>query len=44
MLIDVAVVAVVAGWIFRGSLASLAELEVRRLLLVLLCAAMQYGG
>lgn len=44
MLVDVAIVALIVGWILRGSLAGLAEVELRGLLLTLLSAGLQYGS
>lgn len=44
MLLDIAVVSLILGWLVRGRLANLAEVEIRGLLLALLVVVIQYGG
>lgn len=44
MLLDIAIVSLILGWVFRGRLANLAEVEIRGLVLALLVVVVQYGG
>ena len=43
MLLDIAIVSLILGWVFRGRLANLAEVEIRGLVLALLVVVVQYG-
>lgn len=44
MLLDIAIVSLIIGWMLRGRLSNLAGVEVHGLLLALLAVAFQYGG
>lgn len=44
MLLDIAIVSLVLGFLLRGRLSNLAEIEIRGLLLALLVVVAQYGG
>lgn len=44
MLLDIAIVSLIVGWLLRGRLSNLAEVEIHGLLLALLVVGVQLGG